>query len=243
MRTKIQIACVACCVLLGVGVVVGCSLKNSDQQALNASVADDGSAVDERNVYTVLTMTDLAVDIADPVAMADISGYIALVRIDSIDGADNYSKVYQEFVSPYTYGRMTVLESIAGDLAIGESVRFYRLGGAVSADRYYEGLTEVEKERFDFARSNNTELMVADKIKVVDVGDIDIEAGKVYLAYLVNESAYYAEPNTYAIIGYQGGLREVQLQESNTRSSSDTKVLNNFTGEWENLSDITSSNR
>lgn len=91
-------------------------------------------------------------------------------------------------------------------------------------------------ERAKFA-NQNTENKQA---KITFDGDIDIEADKTYLVYLKNSSVHYAEPGAYEIIGFEGGLREIQTTSgySVNSNSSDLKVLNNFTGEWENLSDI-----
>lgn len=199
----------------------------------------------EQDVYVVSSAHDLAIDISDPTEMKRVSTYVALVRIDSIDGANNYSEVSQEYVLPYTYGHMTVLENIAGDLPTGESLEFYRLGGTISVDQYYNGLTEVEKERMEFAKENNAALASATYIKETSDGDVDVEAGKTYLVYLVDETAYYAKPGTYAIIGFEGGLREIRTNSGevvtqSTTEATNMQVLNNFTGEWESLDNILS---
>lgn len=238
--TKVIAGCCATfifCLAIAAACVMGYSPKNDDPAAAQTT---------EQNVYVVSSAHDLAINISDPAEMERVSTYIALVKIDSIDGANNYSEVSGEYVLPYTYGHMTVVENIVGDLPIGEGLEFYRLGGTISADQYYNGLTEVEKERMDFAKENNAALASATYIKEASDGDVDVEAGKTYLVYLVDETAYYAKPDTYAIIGFEGGLREVRTNSGEVATQSTTEatnmqVLNNFTGEWESLNSILSA--
>lgn len=238
--TKIITSCcavlVVCCAITAV-CIIGRGPQSDDPT---------GGQTVEQNVYTISSTHDLAIDISNPTEMRRVSTYVALVKIDSIDGANNYSEVSQEYVLPYTYGHMTVLENIAGDLSTGESLEFYRLGGTISVDQYYNGLTEVEKERMDFAKEDNAALASAEYIKETSDGDVDVEAGKTYLVYLVDESAYYAKPGTYVIIGFEGGLREVRTNSGEVATQSTTEamsmqVLNNFTGEWESLNSILSA--
>ncbi len=237
--TKIIISCCAAftfCFAIAAVCMVASGSKNDNPVTAQTT---------EQDVYVVSSAHDLAIDISDPTEMKRVSTYVALVRIDSIDGANNYSEVSQEYVLPYTYGHMTVLENIAGDLPTGESLEFYRLGGTISVDQYYNGLTEVEKERMEFAKENNAALASATYIKETSDGDVDVEAGKTYLVYLVDETAYYAKPGTYAIIGFEGGLREIRTNSGevvtqSTTEATNMQVLNNFTGEWESLDNILS---
>lgn len=242
VKSKLKVAiCLCCCAVVGVLAIAGAVMHT---QTATSSPDTATTAESELKTYVMSAEGSLAVDISDPAKMADMSQYVAIVQIDSLDGTDNYSNASQEFVSPYTYGRMTILNSIKGDLPVGDSVKFYRLGGAVSVDRYYAGLTDAEKERFDSIREANESLATADLIEVLNTDDIRIEAGKTYLVYMVDETAYDATPNTYAIIGFKGGLREVQLSQSGNdgvqtySSGSGVKVLNNFTNSWDDLSDV-----
>lgn len=238
MKNKLKIVGVGCCALIGVLAIIGAVCVKQPEAEMENS-RDTASVSDDAGIYIVSTTSDLAIDIASPAEMAKVSQYIALITIDSIDGCDNYSEVSQQYVSPYTYGTMTVLQNLKGELPVGENLRFYRLGGTLPIERYYEGLSSVEKERFDFAKNNNDNLASAEWVKVIDTEDIDIDPGKTYLVYMVAESAYHAKPNTYTIIGYQGGLREAKFSDNRTRQVTDIKILDNFTGEWEDLNNIT----
>lgn len=242
-KSKTTTIGLCCCAAL----VCALAIAGMMAHAQTKMPTSDGLASEnEQKTYVIPATASLAVDVSDPANMVDMSQYVAIVRVDSLDGTDNYSKVNQEFVSPYTYGHLTVIESIEGELPVGESLKFYRLGGAVPVAQYYESLREVEKERFDSAKALNKELAAADLIEILHADDIRIEAGKTYLVYMVDETVYDAAPGTYAIIGLKGGLREVRLPqpgggEAQTNSEgTNIKVLNNFTNTWDNLSDVIS---
>lgn len=136
---------------------------------------------------------------------------------------------------------MKIVANLKGELPIGEEIVFYKMGGTLPVDQFYEGLNDGEKEKFDYIRQNG----VANNpqyIKRTWEDDVEIETGKTYLVYLRPETTYRADPNTYAIVYAGGGTREVQLPSifsvQGQTSISGSKVLNNFTGEWESLDDI-----
>lgn len=71
-------------------------------------------------------------------------------------------------------------------------------------------------------------------------GDINIEIGKEYIAFMCRDDLYNLE-NEFVIQGFQYGLRELQNQgvaTVNAQSGNNLRVKNNVTGEWENVSDI-----
>lgn len=76
-------------------------------------------------------------------------------------------------------------------------------------------------------------------------GDIDIEPGKTYLVYLSNPESgigLFAKKDAYMINSFEGGLREALNYSSvQERDSQDIEILNNFTGEYENINDILKS--
>lgn len=185
------------------------------------------------NITVMNRIVDTAIALSDSQALAMQSTNIALVRIDSLDGANNYSEVTQQYVSPYTYGQMTLLQNIQGELSSGKNYEFYRLGGTLPAEQYYAGTLSAEQNakrlELQAARGESDE---GKYIKDYAMDDVEIEAGKTYLAYLVPENSYYGMPDTYAIIGFQGGLREAR------QTDGVWQVLNNFTGEWEELESV-----
>ncbi len=183
---------------------------------------------EDENIPTVISVVDFAIDIRDPEIMMEEAEDVALVRIDEISGFGNYDEATGMYTVPYTYGEMTVLENYKGDLLVGEAVKFYRNGGILTAEEYYTGLGEELKQKYGETNADDPELWTK-KTRYMADGDIKLELGKTYLAYMVPR-----EDGAYVIICAQGGLREA-------RSSVDeewVEVLNNFTGEWERLSDV-----
>lgn len=206
--------------------------SNPQREELSHNV--DVSPKNENANYRIASSLDLAYDNSNAETMASKSDGIALVTIESLDGVSNYGKGVQQYVHPYTYGQMEVIQTLKGDIKEGETVKFSRLGGTMPFDEYLEGLSEAERAKISALNSERKD------VKLTFEGDIDIEAGKTYLVYLMNSTVHYAEPGAYEIVGFEGGLREIQTTSgySVNSNSSDLKVLNNFTGEWENLNDV-----
>ncbi len=235
--TKTLLGAGLVCVLIAVTVVLALQMMNH-HQIMNAEVLGNEPSVEtstepENDIITVGGVVDTAIDLSNPQALATESAYIVLARIDAIDGTNNYSEISQQYVLPYTFGQMTVLENYKGELTLGEKCGFYRLGGTLPAEQYYAGVLSPEANaKRQAMQAENGESDAGKYVRDLAVGDIEIEAGKAYLVYLVPENSYYGKPDTYAIIGYQGGLREAR------RVDGVWQVLNNFTGEWEDLAMI-----
>lgn len=232
---------VACFIVIGTTSLLLLSNNARNEEHVVSEVGDNIVANNDKKIYTIRSSSLTTYELSDSHALAEDSQYIALIKIDSVDGVDNYSEVVKDYVLPYSYGKMTIVYSLVGDLPEDEELVFCRLGGAIDIDKYYNSLSESEKERFDYAKDNDSGLAVADKVQILDENDINIEAGKTYLAYLVDDSVCRNDGKTYSIIGFKGGLREVQLlQDSDVQSyaMTDIKVKNNFTGDWESLSEI-----
>lgn len=207
------------------------SLQKQDDET--AELEQKPSSDVPEDVYLIASFIELDYNNSNPQTMAGMSDSMAIVKIKSLDGVSNYGKGVQQYVHPYTYGQMEIIQNLKGDVKEGEIVKFSRLGGTMPFDEYLEGLSEAERAKF---ANHDTEK----KVKITFDGDIDIEADKTYLVYLANSTVHYAEPGAYEIVGFEGGLREIQTTSgySVNSNSSDLKVLNNFTGEWENLNDV-----
>ena len=233
------------CFVLGIGgFAINANWQNHpetpklDAEYVQKDTQEHTKTIAKENVYSMPASASLAVDISNPDVLSSMCDGVVLATVDSIDGSNNYSEVSGEYVFPYTYGRITILESYKGDFPIGESVEFYRLGGTISIDQYHAGLSEGELEKLS-SLGENSMLNKSQWVQRTISGDIEVEEGKTYLMYINPESAYYGKPNTYAIVGLQGGLREVQNVNTNkARSASDLKVLNNFTNQWEDITSI-----
>lgn len=168
------------------------------------------------------------------------SKYVALVKIDTISGSDNYSSVTDSYVMPYTYGKMTILKTFKGNLSENSKVNFYSLGATIDFEKYYEGLTEGEKNKIDRVYENRTV-----PFKYVDFymgREVKIQESKSYLVYLVDETAYHNESNSYAILGLDYGVRQIRINDNSNLNSVNNygslDVLNNETGEYEKLSNV-----
>ena len=184
----------------------------------------------------VTSAADIADDPSDPEVMAPRATDIALVYINSIDGCDNQDETTGEYVYPYTYGKLTVLQVFKGPLTDGSQISFSRMGGTVTVDAYAAGMYENEREKF-LAHINPDLEYITQRFE----DDIDIEVGKTYLAYMFNpEEGNVPRENEYALFGWQGGIREAADSPSvlSEESTSEIRVLNNYTGEWETLSNI-----
>lgn len=212
--------------------------KNNDSQTENNSseIANEGDEIgssSEQNNFAITGMLDSNFDASDITAMFEHADYVALVHVDSIDGADNYAEVIDQPVRIFTYGQFTVIDSFKGDLEIGKTTNFYRVGGTMSVDDYCKHASESRCSKMEALDPEK------DNVSYVVSGDIDIEAGKVYLAYLQKDEALRTTEG-YTFQENQGGLREVQSSANYSADSdpSDIKILNNFTGDWESLSSI-----
>ncbi len=162
----------------------------------------------------------------------DAAPIAALVRIDSIDGGRAFSEVTKDYMFPYTFGKMTVLEVYKGDVELGKQINYTRMGGIVTYDEYVESLSENERDKF--LRNSGSEHPKYVEVKFDD--GIDIEPGKLYVTFF--EAQYNPDGGLeyYGLDPTNYGLREVQGYDSKARAaSSDLRVLNNLTDEWETL--------
>lgn len=235
---KITIAIIVVVLLLVAGAIAAFTILSSQKRNNEATNQESteldqnpNSNIQDDDAYVISSFINLSYNNSDPQTMAERSDSVAIVKIKSIDGVSNYGNGVQQYVHPYTYGEMEVIQTLSGDIEEGTTVKFSRLGGTMPFDEYLEGLSEAERAKF---ANQNTENKQA---KNTFDGDIDIEADKTYLVYLKNSSVHCTEPGAYEIIGFEGGLREIQTT-SGYSANSNLKVLNNFTGEWENLSDV-----
>lgn len=146
------------------------------------------------------------------------SDAVALIRLDSIDGSSNYIPSYDSYMhSSYTYGKATIIESYKGDLKVGTSIDFNKVGGIIPYESYLMSREEISRESLS---------KLADRPDYVNFtydGDVELETGKLYLAFMNYNEAL----QTYGT-GFGGSLREVY----------DDVVFNNYTLDWENLYEV-----
>ena len=160
---------------------------------------------------------------------------VALVHIDSIDGGRNYSPIFEQYVYPQTIGKMTVLEVYKGDVKPGEQLTYSRLGGIITFEEYWNGLSEAQKNKILYLNKGikpTESKYVQEKFR----GDIDVEADKNYVVFLLPQSSKDGKLLEYFIDGMQYGLREAKGYVDG--SDANMTVLNNETKEWESPSSI-----
>lgn len=224
-------------IILALLLVSGCStaMKETDSDQISEDgdqivvMTDEDTEVntgeiDENDVTQVISAAEILVNLSDFKSLTEKSEIIALVRIEEITGAYNYNPLIDKYVYPYTYGTLKVIECYKG--SVSEEASFKRLGGIISTDLYL--LSEPPAARQKLQREGNLKKYV----KCYFEDDIAIESGKDYLV-LMHEGDFNAlnpDEKIMDIDFLQAGLREYD-RKSNC-------VLNNITGEWEDLNTL-----
>lgn len=175
-----------------------------------------------------------------PSSMLNVSDTVALVTVVSLDGA---SMDYSTF--GMTYGKILVNDVIVGDINTNEIIEYLKPGGYVTVADYDAHDIPASVAKRDYLRQQagieidkeNTYI----NLKVED--DIEIEAGKTYLAYL----HYRENDGKYEIVGLRNGLREVNVSQVSSitiqeYSIDELQIKNNVTGEWESLDEYVKLN-
>ena len=170
---------------------------------------------------------------SEPYPLFSASQVVVIARIDSIDNGEIRSVSSEGGAEPsiYTHGKLTVLESFKGSVSPGTQLNYSRNGGIVPYNDWYNLLREKQKTSYkndyDSQRYKYVELRYFD--------DIRIEAGKTYLVFTYMSSSESESVEDYMIWCWEYGLREIK--NFNGKSTSDTLVLNNGTGQWEPLNE------
>ncbi len=215
----------------------GCSMINEQTVSndLNDEYEDVYAGISIEDTFEIMSYGDLSYDPNDSDEMANRSSDVVLVTILSIDGGATKNEYTDEYVYPYTYGRLVVHEVYKGNLSIGDEIIYTRTGGIVSVDDYYASLHDAQREKI-MSEGGIKQAYV----KIMFDNDISIEVGKTYLVYLGDDTmAYPPIKDSYIIQGFQGGMRKIQ--DSVERSTSENRqVFNNYTQSWENLDHIVS---
>lgn len=224
----------------------GMKSDNTKNQNEIADENNKNNAIENANNKQIINISssfDLAYDLNDSKVMYDLSEYIAIVKIDSIDGTSNFNKITNKYIShPYTYGTATVLKMLKGNIK-SSTFNFIRTGGLIAYDDYVKG--DIDPNKLESVRKEYGTENISTKDLYVDYkvqGDIEIEKGKLYLVYMSHNSNFNTE-NEYNIFGYQFGLREIQ-QSSNLVNSIqkdldlNLKVKNNITNQWVKLQEV-----
>ena len=220
MKKIIQLVCV----LLISTCIGGCTNKSEMINGFdhNANSITDSDTSNNEDIEVIETHASILGDITDPDEVYENASHVAVIEVISIDGCSNVDQRNGAYIYPYTYGKASVRQVYKGDFQEDQEITFVRMGGTIGWEDYLNSLSENEREKTERLSGEDNPTYV----KEIFSDDIEIESGKTYLTYMDDEDV--SMEGAYAIIGWQGGLREI----------TDGKVKNNFTGEYEGIGDI-----
>ena len=220
MKKIIQLVCV----LLISTCMGGCSNRDGmiDEPVENTSHTAENTVLNSGDVEVIETHASILGDITDPDEVYKNASHVAIIEVLSVDGCSNVDQGNGAYIYPYTDGKAVVRQAYKGDFQEGQEITFVRMGGTIGWEDYLNSLSENEREKTERLSGEDHPVYV----KEIFSDDIEIESHKTYLAYMDDEDV--SIEGAYAIIGWQGGLREI----------TDGKVKNNFTGEYQEISDI-----
>lgn len=176
-----------------------------------------------------------------PEKLKELCTDIAIVRTISHDYIDPKAGFLE-----MTFGTMLINNNIYGNLNEGDVVKYIKAGGYIDMETWNNAQPEAAKESRIRTRKimGITTPLNEEYINVLYSEDIELELGKTYLAYL----AYNEKLDAYEIIGFNRGLRELDMpQESEYVSKIDidlnnARILNNITNEYESLKEYIDNN-
>ncbi len=223
--------------------VVACTTENNNQKVVNVkSVVQDNAQNYEVKSYVTSDIKknsqDCKADLClveefSPEKIGQDADSIALVTVISLDNSNPNGSLVGA-----TEGRLMINNVLKGELENGQVINYTKPGGIMKMSDWEETQPEAANMKRKYLREksgldNDTENMY---INLLISGDIEIEAGKSYLAYLKKN-----QNSQYEIIGLGNGLRELNVNQVSTvtanqlNNTSDLKIKNNETGEYESL--------
>ncbi len=205
-------------------------VSQSDSNEMGSKNAYEG--IEDSNILEIESRGEVFLG-EDPYYLYNNNPVVALVSIDSIDGGRCYSPVFDQYIYAHTYGKMTIVEVYKGDVKNGQQLNYARLGGIVPFDEYYNSMIKEQREKYDYVTKGQRPK--EDYVKMQFAGNIDIEVGKVYVAFIQPQTSQDGKYTQYSIMSLQYGLREARLPEAGTRSVEEITVLNNNSGKLESL--------
>lgn len=206
-------------------------------QDSNKKITNEEYILDEK-IYNLEYSVTYGFELNDLEEMYKGNEFIAIIYVDKVNPSTTYRDYTDEYIMPYTPGEATILKVLKGHFA-SEKISFSRLGGKVSYYEYEKSLYLSEREKFGsfFSEEDKNNLYINNRSQ----GDITIENNKMYLAYM-NRNDDFHKKNEYNIEALEYGLREVKIEVSNSNlTSSNIKIKNNKTDEYENIKKAVSS--
>ena len=234
-----KIAASAAAVMLVLLPACGTDTESETVTEQPQTTAAESATESEKHIMKIDTISEAVYDFSDTQVLSELSDYIAIIRVDSVDGVTNINrKLNKPVIMPFTYGNASVLQVIKG--SVPDEISYIRSGGMMTYDKWVEGQNNPDKLKALKADSDLADIPPEDILVDCNMeNDINIEVGKIYLAFMCRNDSSNFE-NEYVIQGFQYGLRE--LQEPNSaaaaQSAVELKVKNNMTGAWESIGDI-----
>ncbi len=212
-------------------ILCGCTYlaAENDQSVIGSDKVIDVNGSGE--IMLAEYIVDLSYNPSDEAQMSAHSEYAVLARVVSVDGTDSYNAKNGTYGMLYTYGRIEIINVYKGELRAGETYGFTRNGGIGTWEQYAAGRNPEALKKQEQLMKENGKTRPA-YVEEKAAGDISIEEGKTYLIYMLNQD-YSPMDDSFLILGYQGGLREVNMDK--------TEVRNNYTGEWQSLEETVSA--
>ncbi|MCD4850243.1 hypothetical protein LN996_05425 [Arthrobacter sp. AK01] len=198
------------------------------QQSVPQSSNDAYANIPADQIRLAGTDVDFIWEPTDPLYGFNKYPIVARIHVESISDGRTFSPITNQYVFPQTVGKMTVREAYKGDIVPGAQVNYSRVGGTVTYDEYWNSLNKAQQEKI-LKLNGGTKPTDAKFIRAKITDDVDVEAGKEYVALLMPQTGQDGQLSEYSVQGYQYGLREVR------GNGAQTTVLNNETHEWERL--------
>ena len=212
--------------------------KNETTSEQKSENKDAYASINKDDITLVKSEGDTIWYLNDSYYFYKTSPIVAIVRIDSIGGGRNFNPIHNQYVSPQTVGRMTIIQPIKGEVEYGEQISYARLGAILPVEDYLKGLSKAEQDKLNHLNKGNK---LSGYIKSKFAEDIDIEVDKTYLVFLRRDISKDGKIAEYVMEGMQYGMREVKDSQARelkagTKISSNIEILNNETGTWEKIS-------
>lgn len=218
-------------------VAICVSLIKLPQQNFQTEAKEVASQNLSNNTYNLEYDMSYTYNLENVDDLYDNNEYIAIIHINKVYPSTTYREKTNEYIMPYTPGEATILKEIKGDFK-SDKISFLRLGGVVTYDDYIKSLKNDADKFSELFTKDNVPTYINSQKK----GDISIEEGKTYLAYMVRDSKFH-NSNEYTIDAFEYGLREVKFKDSSSLSDySNITIKNNKTGQYESLNSAVNKN-
>lgn len=172
-------------------------------QPKNNQVIKDKKVTINNKTYNVGYEMDMLHDISNKKVLNKLYDYIAIIRIDSIEGSFNKDDITGKRKLTYTKGTAKVLNIFKGNIK-EDTINFQRLGGTMKWNEWIKNVVDSDK-LISLAKENGHNDLSNYTVNEYAIGDIKLEEGKTYLVFM-NKDEY----NRYTIQGLQYGTREIK---------------------------------